>query len=440
MLINDTKSAYNIEKKPTIVTDYSSKKPTKIEQKEAQNSLMLLKSKMRSTLKQTTTLEERDLSRNETKDTGVRGMGTTAQRKPATEQNIGVRGKVTQPSLTKIEEPMSKRPGQAMAETRAPVSKPVYGQVKPPAKTTTTTNYTSEARNNGGARGGFDEEDYSVNKYIGNNPPSTKQSMTSTKRTVKEPFKEPVKQPAKYDPKGYGRTAYEEDEYDIPKPNSNTMAKRPNPVVEKKVESKPPARQVNRHIAQSEDENNYEELPVRQARGNFDIPSEPEEEIVLVKCSEGCGKSFRPDVAKKHAKICKKVFQQKRKVFNMAEQRQPDELKEFEAESKYRKKQTTKQPAKPKAKEGAIPKWKMQSAMLRNGIRAGKGDDQSHTEEAIIAKKFEETQMTRCQFCNRTFNDEAAKRHIPFCEKKTKDAKLKGGPAKKPAPVPVKKR
>jgi hypothetical protein len=38
-------------------------------------------------------------------------------------------------------------------------------------------------------------------------------------------------------------------------------------------------------------------------------------------CRQGCGRKFNPDSVGKHEKICKKVFQGKRKEFNAQEQR-----------------------------------------------------------------------------------------------------------------------
>ena len=52
-------------------------------------------------------------------------------------------------------------------------------------------------------------------------------------------------------------------------------------------------------------------------------PSEyPEDDGELYECSKGCGRQFNSNVIAKHEKICEKVFQQKRKVFNTAAQRQ----------------------------------------------------------------------------------------------------------------------
>ena len=53
------------------------------------------------------------------------------------------------------------------------------------------------------------------------------------------------------------------------------------------------------------------------------MPSEyPEQAGELYECGKGCGRQFNANVLAKHEKICEKVFQQKRKVFNTAAQRQ----------------------------------------------------------------------------------------------------------------------
>ena len=46
------------------------------------------------------------------------------------------------------------------------------------------------------------------------------------------------------------------------------------------------------------------------------------EETELVECGEGCGRMFSTNVIEKHEKICKKVFQSKRKAFDSAGHRQ----------------------------------------------------------------------------------------------------------------------
>jgi hypothetical protein len=45
------------------------------------------------------------------------------------------------------------------------------------------------------------------------------------------------------------------------------------------------------------------------------------ENEMVYPCTEGCGRSFKQDTLEKHARICKKVFQSKRKKFDVSKQR-----------------------------------------------------------------------------------------------------------------------
>ena len=82
-----------------------------------------------------------------------------------------------------------------------------------------------------------------------------------------------------------------------------------------------------------------------------------------VEC-RSCGRKFRSAAIGKHEGICKKVFINKRKEFNIKEQRKADGIQDIEQEKKYTKPFGKKQPAKPAMAEvqrpGAnIPKWKL---------------------------------------------------------------------------------
>merc|ERR1719356_516531 len=82
--------------------------------------------------------------------------------------------------------------------------------------------------------------------------------------------------------------------------------------------------------------------------------------VQRVPCKQ-CGRKFSQSALQRHMKICKKVFGQKRKAFNMKKQRGDDEAikaarnKNPEVEAELKRK-----------KEAAKKKWKAQSAMLRN--------------------------------------------------------------------------
>ena len=77
--------------------------------------------------------------------------------------------------------------------------------------------------------------------------------------------------------------------------------------------------------------------------------------------------------------------------------------------------------------------WKMQSERFRANMRAARmaGADEAGYQEAMkIASDYEQKQLVPCPHCERTFNEEAAKRHIPICGNKARMNQLKNGPPK----------
>lgn len=114
---------------------------------------------------------------------------------------------------------------------------------------------------------------------------------------------------------------------------------------------------------------------VKPAKKMASYDEEQPGDIELVECSKGCGRQFNSEVIAKHEKVCEKVFQSKRKAFNAAAQRQPD-VEDFKQPppppppaSKPEKSKKT----PPPAKEGKVPKWKLESAAFRAGLKAGRG-------------------------------------------------------------------
>jgi len=142
--------------------------------------------------------------------------------------------------------------------------------------------------------------------------------------------------------------------------------------------------------------------------------------------------------------VCKKVFVQKRKVFDIKKVRQEKILAEVkeaggpigDTYTSYGK------PGKaaPQKKEraiggtgaaGAKNKWKAQSEMFRNAMRAARGSDAGGAEGSAQAAAAQQAMeqlddRTECKWCNRKFNEQAAVRHIPVCEKKYKEMQMKG--------------
>jgi hypothetical protein len=87
-----------------------------------------------------------------------------------------------------------------------------------------------------------------------------------------------------------------------------------------------------------------------------------------------------------------------------------------------------KAPPQEKPLAGAkVPKWKAQSEMFRAAMRAAaKSDDEPGGGMAFSAPTIEQhDDRTECRHCGRKFNEQAAERHIPLCEKKAREMKNK---------------
>lgn len=145
----------------------------------------------------------------------------------------------------------------------------------------------------------------------------------------------------------------------------------------------------------------------------------------------------------KHQKVCKKVFVQKRKVFDTKAQRQ---LEDESAKDEYSYKPPPKKGAPPKKavaqdeqpikQTSKAAKWKAQSEMFRQAMRAVKGPESGSGGagggyQPAPVEQYDD--RTECQWCGRKFNDTAAQRHIPSCEQKHKANQMKQGGKAAPA-------
>lgn len=64
---------------------------------------------------------------------------------------------------------------------------------------------------------------------------------------------------------------------------------------------------------------------------------------------------------------------------------------------------------------------------LRVGLKQARqaGDYQPSRQEREMMEAVQKSQYTKCQYCGRSFNEEAAKKHIPFCEAQQKKNQMK---------------
>mmetsp|Transcript_18439 Transcript_18439/g.33227 ORF Transcript_18439/g.33227 Transcript_18439/m.33227 type:complete len:276 (-) Transcript_18439:1056-1883(-) len=164
--------------------------------------------------------------------------------------------------------------------------------------------------------------------------------------------------------------------------------------------------------------------------------AEGAEEGIRIPCPD-CGRKFNEEAMVKHAKICKKVFMTKRKKFDISSKRAAEgaeEVPKVDEMPANRRKPAAPARAAPTKAPGKDNKWKRQSEQFRANLRAARsGDNEGYEEARRIAQEAEDEDMTRCQHCNRTFNPDVAKRHIPICERKAKEAAMKNRGSKAPA-------
>ena len=152
-----------------------------------------------------------------------------------------------------------------------------------------------------------------------------------------------------------------------------------------------------------------------------------------------CGRKFNKRALEIHSRSCAKVFATKRKTFDVAKQRasgtdlerfkrmggggnagndDDDSYGGFGGGFQPKRRETRKTPAAAlrgsstsRTETGSsarpVPKWKKESERFRAGLRAGRTGqpfDAGHDEDLVP-----------CPHCGRSFNEQAATRHIPQC-------------------------
>jgi hypothetical protein len=173
-----------------------------------------------------------------------------------------------------------------------------------------------------------------------------------------------------------------------------------------------------------------------------EYPEDGEEEE-RVECPT-CGRRFKEQALPKHAKVCKKVFVNKRKAFDTKQQRILDSdhaslLKQKEIEEKKKKKAGSDNNLAAKK-----AKWKKQSEEFRSILRQANADEAADNfvvtkgngkdgknittvkGNAIVSTPSVLTEDYKlCSMCNRKYNESAYSKHLPTCEKRTKEANIK---------------
>ncbi len=153
-----------------------------------------------------------------------------------------------------------------------------------------------------------------------------------------------------------------------------------------------------------------------------------------------CGRKFNLVSFQKHSKICAKVFQKSRKVFDSSKKRiqdNPELLKILVQKQKEEKMITNKNKKSLTQQEQFIKtneqkaKWKKDSEAFRQAMKAARQATQAVAEGKPLPPPIisaPDPSLILCPHCGRRFNEKAAERHIPKCsEIRAKPTMLKRG-------------
>jgi hypothetical protein len=151
------------------------------------------------------------------------------------------------------------------------------------------------------------------------------------------------------------------------------------------------------------DSQDYDQSLMDEEAGEFDENT--------IQCPD-CERRFAPEPFSRHVRICKKVFVNKRRVFDSSKKRIEaiPELKSL-LDSKKRASKKSAPPVQQAAKSG---KWKEQSLAFRAAMRAARGASMP-ADEAVQRVPYVDPSLIQCPNCQRRFNEHAAARHIPIC-------------------------
>lgn len=223
-----------------------------------------------------------------------------------------------------------------------------------------------------------------------------------------------------------GRNAYE-NEYDT----KNQMSEMANKNSRRQQQQVPGRREAPNH---SSGDPAGEERPLKDVDVNQVIREAAKNDKFeeLHECTEGCGRKFKIETLEKHAKICKKVFQTKRKQFDETAMRLNDVVDP--SEIKHIKKKVQMVEKQPPKKSAAAKKvdWKAQSEAFRAQIKKAQGKTVTKEEEAAITDAASAGLMP-CPSCGRKFGEKAAEKHIPNCQARSKANLMKSKPGPPPA-------
>merc|ERR1711964_675688 len=139
------------------------------------------------------------------------------------------------------------------------------------------------------------------------------------------------------------------------------------------------------------------------------------------------GRQFTQEALAKHAKVCKKVFVEKRKAFNSIAAWLDGFEDAQELISKARREEMKRERGIKEVKKGT-KSWRLKSEQFRNAISVARDTDGADPDAAarLAALEAQDESKVVCPHCGRRFNEDSGKRHIAICQK-TFGTKADGG-------------
>ncbi|XP_035284614.1 zinc finger C2HC domain-containing protein 1A-like isoform X2 [Anguilla anguilla] len=155
-----------------------------------------------------------------------------------------------------------------------------------------------------------------------------------------------------------------------------------------------------------------------------------------------CGRTFLVQILEKHVPICKKTAAKKRKVFDSSRQRAEGTEHLLFFKSKWQN--TSFQRPEPIKKQS---NWRLKHEELINTIHATKGLARVLKDGGPLPPPLPPSSnpdYVQCPFCQRTFNEGAAQRHINFCKEQASRLQNRTNRGRTPVkpqykPPPIKK-
>jgi len=154
----------------------------------------------------------------------------------------------------------------------------------------------------------------------------------------------------------------------------------------------------------------------------------------LCPCSY-CGRKFNADSVQRHEVICCKGANKPRKQFDSKSHRIAGLIPQQQANQKALS-GVAMRPVKTARVNAST--WRDKSNQLRAAIGAARAVDPYEKQkfEAELAKANKQL-LKKCDYCGRSFNPEAAERHIPICERKAAQMVSRLPPASRPMDLAV---